>query len=40
MRFTLVASDVDDDLRGRWKPLGESALVMATRADAPVIEKL
>jgi predicted glutamine amidotransferase len=40
MRFTLVASDVDEELRGRWKPLGNGALVMATRADAPIVAPL
>jgi len=40
MRFTLIASDVDEELRGRWKPLGNGALVTATRADPPVIESL
>jgi glutamine amidotransferase len=40
MRFTLVASDVDDELRGRWRPLGAGALVIATRDDPPVVETL
>jgi predicted glutamine amidotransferase len=40
MHFVLVASDVDEDLRGRWKEVRGPSIVVATRADAPKIESL
>ncbi len=33
MRFTLVASDLDEEPRGRWRALPPSTIVTATRAD-------
>ena len=40
MRFTLVASDVDEELRGRWKRVPAGSVVTATRADPPKVERL
>ncbi len=40
MRFTLVASDVDEELRGRWRAMGPRTILTATRADAPTVEPL
>ncbi len=40
MRFTLVVSDADEDLRGRWKRVPAGSVVTATRADAPKVEPL
>jgi predicted glutamine amidotransferase len=40
MHFTLVASDFDEDLPARWKPVPMNAVVTMTRGDAPKIEAL
>jgi glutamine amidotransferase len=40
MRFTLLASDLEEELRGRWKAVPAGSLVTATRADAPRIDQL
>jgi predicted glutamine amidotransferase len=40
MHFTLVASDLDEEVRGRWKALSPGSIVVATRADAPRVEPL
>ena len=40
MHFTLVASDLDEPVRGRWKSLDTGTLMTATRAAAPRIEAL
>jgi predicted glutamine amidotransferase len=40
MHFTVVASDLDEPARGRWKPMTPGSLVIATRAGAPVVEAL
>jgi predicted glutamine amidotransferase len=40
MHFTLIASDLDEEVRGRWKAVPPASVVTATRADAPRIEPL
>jgi glutamine amidotransferase len=40
MHFTLVASDLDEDLPQRWKPIPMDSVLTMTRADAPKIESL
>jgi glutamine amidotransferase len=40
MRFTLLVSDTDEELRGRWKAVPAGALVTASRAEAPTVEAL
>lgn len=40
MRFTLIASDGDEELRGRWAAVPAGSIVTATRAGAPTIEPL
>jgi glutamine amidotransferase len=40
MRFTLVASDVDEELRGRWKALDRNVIVTASRSEAPRVAPL
>jgi glutamine amidotransferase len=40
VHFTLVASDFDEDLPPRWKPIPLNSVVTMTRADAPKIEAL
>ena len=40
MHFTLVASDLDEAVTGRWKALTPGSIVLATRADAPRVEPL
>jgi len=40
MHFTLLASDFDEDLPARWKPIPMNAVVTMTRSDAPTIEAL
>jgi glutamine amidotransferase len=40
MQFTLVASDVDEELRGRWKAVPPGSILTATRGEAPHVEEL
>jgi glutamine amidotransferase len=40
MHFTLIASDVDEELRGRWKAIPPGSIVTATRAEVPEVEPL
>jgi glutamine amidotransferase len=40
MHFALVASDTDEELRGRWDPVSVGSIVTATRAEPPQIEAL
>jgi predicted glutamine amidotransferase len=40
MHFSLIASDFDEDLPARWKPVPMNAVVTMTRGDAPKIESL
>jgi predicted glutamine amidotransferase len=40
MHFTLVASDVDEELRGRWKRVPAGSVVTVTRAEPPRVEAL
>jgi glutamine amidotransferase len=40
MRFSLIASDVDEELRGRWKAIPTGSIVTATRAGAAKVEAL
>ena len=40
MHFTLLASDFDDDLPPRWKPVPMKAVVTMTRGDAPKVSAL
>ena len=38
LRFTLIASDFDDEPPPRWKRVGDRAIVTLTRGDEPKIE--
>jgi predicted glutamine amidotransferase len=40
MHFTLIASDLDEDLPPRWKPVPMNSVVTMTRGDAPKIESI
>ncbi len=40
MHFTLIASDFDEDLPPRWKPVPMNAVVTMTRGDGPKVEAL
>jgi predicted glutamine amidotransferase len=40
MHFTLVASDLDEELPPRWKAIPMNSVVTMTRVDAPKIEAL
>jgi predicted glutamine amidotransferase len=40
MQFSLLASDFDEDLPARWKPVPMNAVVTMTRGDAPKIDSL
>jgi len=40
MHFTLLASDFDDELPPRWKPVPMKAVVTMTRGDAPKVSAL
>jgi predicted glutamine amidotransferase len=40
MHFVLMASDFDEDLPTRWKPIGDRVLATLARGDEPVIEAI
>jgi predicted glutamine amidotransferase len=40
MHFSLIASDCDEELRGRWKAIPTGSIVTATRGEAPQVEPL